>query len=128
MSEKTLAQKFMLKPGMTILLVDPPAGYLDWLGDLPENARIVTAADAPVDVIQFFVPNRQALETQLPRLKILLKPGGSLWVIYYKGTASVRTDIHRDSINAYGQSQGLRGVFMISVNSDWSALRMLAVE
>jgi hypothetical protein len=36
----------------------------------------------------------------------------------------VKTDIHRDTINAYAQTLGLQGVAMISINDDWSALRL----
>jgi hypothetical protein len=64
----------------------------------------------------------------LGKLKSLLTPGGMLWVTYYKGTAKTKTDINRDSINAYAQTIGLQGVAMISIDDDWSALRLKAVE
>jgi hypothetical protein len=47
-----------------------------------------------------------------------------LWVTYHKGTSKVKTDIHRDMINAYAHSIGLEGVAMISIDEDWSALRL----
>jgi hypothetical protein len=61
---------------------------------------------------------------QLPRLKGLMAPKGMLWVTYHKGTSKVKTDIHRDMINAYAHSIGLEGVAMISIDEDWSALRL----
>jgi hypothetical protein len=36
----------------------------------------------------------------------------------------VKTDIHRDTINAYAKTLGLEGVAMISIDDDWSALRL----
>ena len=78
----------------------------------------------PVDVIQLFVANRAELEAQLPGLKLLLAPKGMIWVTYHKGTSKVKTDINRDSINAYAHSIGLEGVAMISIDEDWSALRL----
>ena len=54
-----------------------------------------------VDGIQVFVANRAELEAQLPRLAKLLTPKGMLWVSYHKGTSKVKTDINRDTINAY---------------------------
>ena len=45
-------------------------------------------------------------------------------VTYYKGTSRVKTDINRDTISAYTHSVGLEGVAMISIDDDWSALRL----
>ena len=128
MAEKTILEKLTVKPGRSFILVNPPPGYTGHMGSLPEGARWITAPGEPADVIQVFVETRAALESQLARLKTQLKPGGALWVTYYKGTARVKTDINRDSINAYGKTLGLIGVAMISIDDDWSALRFKAVE
>jgi hypothetical protein len=45
-------------------------------------------------------------------------------VTYNKGTSKHKTDINRDSINAYAHSIGMEGVAMISLDEDWSALRL----
>jgi hypothetical protein len=37
---------------------------------------------------------------------------------------SDKSIIHRDSINAYAQTLGLVGVAMISIDDNWSALRL----
>jgi hypothetical protein len=123
-SEKSIAQKLLIKPGRQVLFVNPPEGYFELLGPLPEGVTVLEKAGEPVDLIQVFVKNRAELEEQLPRLKGLVKPGGLLWVTYYKGTAKVKTDIHRDTINAYAHTLGLEGIAMISVDEDWSALRL----
>lgn len=127
MSTKTVAQKLMIKPGHKVLFVNAPAGYEDILGPLPPDVTIVENPQQPVDFIQLFAPDRQALEQHLGRLKSLLKPGGMLWVTYYKGTSKKKTDIHRDSINDYARTLGMEGIFIISVNEDWSALRLKVV-
>jgi hypothetical protein len=57
-------------------------------------------------------------------LKKFLKPEGLLWVTYHKGTSKIKTDINRDSIAEYALSLGLKPVAMISVDEDWSALRL----
>ena len=127
MSEKTVAQKLLIKEGRTLLLVNPPKGYKSLLGELPKGVRLVKAPAQPVDVIQVFVANRAELEEQLPKLKAALAPNGLLWVTYHKGTSKTKTDIHRDSINAYARSIGLEGIAMISIDEDWSALRLKVV-
>lgn len=128
MSDKTIAQKLFIKPGSKFLLVNPPDSYLGRIGTLPAGAVVLNSSDEPVDAIQVFVANRAELEEQLPRLKKLMTPKGMLWVSYHKGTSRVRTDIHRDTINDYARSLGLEGVAMISIDDDWSALRLKLKE
>jgi len=124
MSEKSIAQKLFIKPGNKFLLVNPPDGYLARMGTMPTGVILLNESSTPVEAIQVFVENRLELEQQLPRLKELLAPKGMLWVTYHKGTSRVKTDIHRDTINSYAQSIGLEGVAMISIDEDWSALRL----
>jgi hypothetical protein len=127
MSEKTIAQRLFIKPGMKFLLVNPPDGYLEQMGTLPAGSVLLRSADTQVDAIQMFVANRVELETQLPKLKDLMIPKGMLWVTYHKGTSKVKTDINRDTINAFAHTIGLEGVAMISIDDDWSALRLKVI-
>ena len=128
MSDKTVVQRLFIKPGCKFLLVNAPRAYQVQKGELPKGASVVSKTDSPVDLIQVFVANRQELEAQLPKLKKWLTPQGSLWVSYYKGTARIKTDINRDTIYAYAQTIGLQGVAMISLDEDWSALRLKLIE
>ena len=49
---------------------------------------------------------------------------GSLWIAYLKQSASKATDINRDTINASAQQHGITAVAIISIDGDWSALRL----
>jgi hypothetical protein len=124
MSEKSIAEKLLIKTGRRVLLVHPPQGYATQMGSLPPGAVLLGAEEVPADIIQVFVADRKDLEAQLPRLKAVLAPNGALWVTYHKGTSRVKTDINRDTINAYAHSLGLEGIAMISIDEDWSALRL----
>ena len=124
MPDKSIAQKMFIKPGNKVLIINPPEGYLAGMGELPEAVSLLQDTSSRVNVIQVFVLNRSELESQLARLKELLAPKGILWVTYHKGTSRVKTDINRDTINAYAHSIGLEGVAMISIDEDWSALRL----
>ena len=127
MSDKTIAQKLLIKEGYKVLFVNPPRGYKTLLGPLPRNAAVLKAPTEAADVIQLSVANRKELEAQLPELKSALVPKGALWVTYYKGTSKTKTDINRDTIVEYARTLGLEGVAMISVDDDWSALRLKVV-
>jgi hypothetical protein len=128
MPDKTIAQKLSLKPGNKFLLVNPPAGFTTRLGELSGEVRLLSQASSPAEVIQVFVANQAELETQLHQLKQLLTPHGMLWVTYHKGTSKVKTDINRDTIIAYAKTLGLQGVAMISIDEDWSTLRLKHIQ
>lgn len=128
MSDKSIAQKLFIKPGNKFLLVNPPAGYIAQMGQLPEGTILLSDSSCLVEVIQVFVTNRLELEAQLSQLKDLLAPKGMIWVTYHKGTSKVKTDINRDTINAYAGSLGLQSVAMISIDDDWSALRLKLIQ
>jgi hypothetical protein len=124
-SDKPLAQKLQIKPGQRVRLINAPRGYAGRLSPLPDGAVLVRKDGASADVIQLFVDSRAELEDTLALAKAALSgPQGSLWVTYYKGTSKIKTDIHRDSINAYAHTLGLEGVAMVSIDDDWSALRL----
>jgi predicted CoA-binding protein len=127
MSDKSVAEKLLIKPGQKILLVNPPKGYRALLGEIPKAVTVLKEAAEAVDLIQVFLGSRKDLEEQLPRLKPLLAPKGLLWVTYHKGTSKQKSDINRDSIAAYAGTIGLQAVAMISVDEDWSALRLKVV-
>lgn len=124
MSDKSIAEKLLIKRGRTVLFVNAPPGYRTRIGALPPNTTILKAGGAPADVIQVFVKSRAELETELPKLKRALAPNGLLWVSYAKGTSKMKGDINRDSIAAYARTIGMEGVAMISIDDDWSALRL----
>ncbi len=126
MAEKTIAQRLYVKDGMSVLLVNAPQGYAARL-KLPKTVTIAKSATAPADCILAFIADRKELEAQLPKLKRALAPKGMLWVCYHKGTSKIKTDIHRDTINAYAHTIGLEGVSLISVDDDWSAMRFKVV-
>ncbi len=127
MSVKSVAQKLLFKSGYKVLLVNAPKNYQEMLGPLPPGAALVKSPAISADLVQLFVADRRELEAQLGKMKRALAPNGLLWVTYHKGTSSVKTDINRDTIAAYAQTIGLRPVAMISIDEDWSVLRLKVV-
>lgn len=131
MPDKTNAEKLMIRPGRRVRVINAPTDLPDLLGTVPQGTALLDESASAgellsADVILFFAGGRTDLETLLPGLRTALKPGGMIWVIYHKGTSRIKTDINRDSINAYAQSIGLQGVAMVSINDDWAALRLKA--
>ncbi|VXC55414.1 DUF3052 family protein [Massilia sp. 9I] len=125
MSEKTVADKMFLRTAKSMLILNGQANP-GVAAQMP--APIVKEGDGPFDVILMFVLNRKELEQYLPIAKDKLGEKGSLWIAYLKQTASKATDINRDSINAYAKENGITAVAMISIDGDWSGLRLKRIE
>lgn len=125
MNEKTVADKMFLRTAKSMLILNGQANP-GVAAQMP--AGIVKEGDGPFDVILMFALNRKELEQYLPIAKERLGDKGSLWIAYLKQTASKATDINRDSINAYAKENGITGVAMISIDGDWSALRLKRIE
>jgi hypothetical protein len=129
MSEKTIADKMFLRTAKSMLILNGSV-HPGMVSQMPPALLKAAQAqgDIGVDVVLVFAMNRKELEQYFPLAKEHLGDKGSLWVAYLKQTASKATDINRDSINAYAKEQGITGVAMISIDGDWSALRMKRIE
>ena len=128
MSEKTVAEKMYIKPGMEIGFYNAPDKLTDLLGKIPDETNVQKPSpDKNLDFVLAFIENREMLEQNLASLADSIKGDGALWVAYHKGSSSVNTDINRDSIVEYGSTINLKGVAMVSINSNWSGLRFKKV-
>jgi len=126
MSDKTVAEKLFLKPGSPLLVVNGPSNLKSLVGPLPPEAKLATDGSSKADVVILFARNRKELEANLSKLKKRLNPNGSLWVAYTKATSKQKADINRDSIREYAATVGLTTVALISIDADWSCLRLKA--
>lgn len=124
MSDKTVAQKLLIKENYKVLFINEPENYKVILGDLPKDVTILTEPTKSVDFIQIFVTSKKELEENLNELKSYMSPKGLLWVTYPKGTSKIKIDINRDIIREYAKSIKLGSVAMISIDDTWSALRL----
>jgi len=125
MNEKTVADKMFLRTAKSMLVLN---GQVNPNVTAQMPAAIVKEGDGPFDVILMFCMHRKDLEHYFDIAKRKLGEKGSLWIAYLKQTASKATDINRDSINAYAKENGITGVAMISIDGDWSGLRLKRIE
>jgi hypothetical protein len=122
MSEKTVADKMLLKNAKSIAVLNG-AAHPGMVSQLPAQL-IDDNGSGPADVVVMFALNQKELDQYLPLASERLADKGSLWIAYLKQTASKATDINRDTINATAKEQGITAVAIISVDGDWSALRL----
>ena len=126
MPDKSVAEKLFLKPRSSVLLVNAPDNAKALLGPIPAGTKLVSDPSSTTDVIILFAGDRKELEANLGKLKKRLNPKGALWVGYTKGTSKQKADINRDSIREYAATIRLTAVSLISIDADWSCLRLKA--
>src|SRR4030042_634743 len=123
MAESGLIKKLLLKPGQKAAIFNPPAGYLDGLGPLPEGAELMARPGAPLDFVQLFVKDKAELDNRVPGALRSLKNDGIFWISYPKGSAKIKTDLNRDILWKLMEKYGFDGVAMVSIDETWSAMR-----
>jgi hypothetical protein len=124
MNEKTVADKMFLRTAKSMLILNGEAHP----GVVAQMPKEIMTDSGPADVVLMFARNRKELEQFFPIAKEALGDKGSLWIAYLKQTASKATDINRDSINEFAKENGITGVAMISIDMDWSGLRLKRIE
>ena len=122
MTEKTIADKMFVKKANTIAIVNAKGRAPELVAALP--AELLVSGSKPADFVLMFAGNQQELEDVLPKARERLLPKGALWIAYIKGTSKNKSDVHRDTIREYAETVGLTTVSLISVDDDWSALRL----
>ena len=118
MSEKSISEKLLVKPGRNWVVINRPVELAEVL------CPAAVESTAKSDVLTVCVKRRDELVASLPHLDDLVNPGGIVWIVYPKLTSKLRSDVNRDSINDEVQQAGWVGVAMISINETWSALRI----
>ncbi len=122
MSEKSVAEKLNITPDKSVTFFNPPDNHDELLGDVHEDVSI--SEGDPADILLAYIEDREQLDRNFLALKASIKDDGALWIAYHKGSSSVDTDINRDSIADYAEENGMKGVSRISINENWSALRL----
>jgi hypothetical protein len=137
MAPSTLIKKLRIKPGQRITVINPPPGYLDQLGDLPEGvelagepegAGLANQPGGTFDFVHLFVKNVAELERLGPTALHSVKHDGLLWISYPKRSSKVETDISRDVGWDVIKEAGLKPVTQVSIDAVWSALRFRPAE
>jgi hypothetical protein len=121
-SGKPLWQKLGLKPGLRVLIDDPPSDYAALTGfDL---AQVVDAKSGEADFAHAFVPDRAALDAALDRLLPRMAEGSMLWISWPKKTSKRFRDLTEDGIRDAVLPRGWVDIKVCAVDADWSGLKL----
>ena len=123
-SERPLAAKLELKPGMTC-----------WCHQMPEDVSVLLLEQEPGTILladpvpglgcaPIFVTGREDLARHLDALRDLLAPDGMIWVSWPKKSSKVTTTVTEDTVRKICLPMGLVDVKVCAVDAVWSGLKL----
>ena len=123
MADKTIADKMYLKTAKSLVVFNGAANP-GVVALLPQELINTEAGQADADVVLLFALNQRELDQWWPAALARLGEKGSLWIGYLKHSAPKATDLDRDVIGHYARERGITDVALVSLNADWSAVRL----
>jgi hypothetical protein len=124
MIENPLLKKMKLKPDQRAAIVNAPDGYVEAFQPLPADVELATQLTGTFDWVQLFVKTQAELAQVIAQIRFALKPTGTLWITFPKGSSKIQTDLTRDKGWDALQSLDLKWITLISVNETWSAFSL----
>ena len=119
-----LPKKLGIVDDAVYVLVNPPAGFTELLGDVGD-AVLQRNLMPPIDVIVAFFTERARLEAKWPSLIEAAQPDGGVWVAWPKKTSGVATDITEDVLRAVLLKTGWVDNKVCAIDDTWSGLRFV---
>lgn len=116
-------KKLGLKPGMRVLVVGAPSGYMNSLAPLPEQVEVSQTLGRTHEFVQLFATKKSEITKSAKRLLQSAAPGAPVWITYPKKTSGVVSDLSREVVWAAMEETGWRPVSQIAIDEVWSALR-----
>ncbi|MBL7864501.1 MAG: DUF3052 family protein [Cyclobacteriaceae bacterium] len=121
-----LVKKLGIKPGHQILVLNEPDAYWKWVSPLPEDATVKTkGAASTIDFIHLFVKEKKRYQSEVLRLKKLLKQDGQVWISWPKKSSGVVSDLDENVIRDFALKNGLVDVKVCAVDEVWSGLKLV---
>lgn len=121
-SGRSLAQKLGLKEGVTVVLLDAPAGFERTLA-APDGVTLRVGNRGRREMTLWFVTSRAAFERRLPAVARAVGEG-TLWMAWPKRSSGVETDLSEDAIREVVLPAGLVDTKVCAIDDTWSGLRL----
>ncbi|GAB5407683.1 MAG: YdeI/OmpD-associated family protein [Balneolaceae bacterium] len=124
--ENPLLKKFQLKEESSVLLMNSnPTVHPLFEGVRIEYSDI---QNQDFDSVILFTENEDELRKWVPKATKKHTREKKLWLSYPKKSSHIKTDLNRDKAWKALQGYGFDPVRVISVNEDWSSMRLVKKE
>jgi hypothetical protein len=119
-----LPKKLGIVDDAVFVVVDPPSGFAETLGDYGD-AIWQRSLLAPLDVVVAFFTSRSKLAAAWPKLTKAAAPSGGIWVGWPKKSSGVPTDITEDVLREELLPTGWVDNKVCAIDDTWSGLRFV---
>ena len=113
----TIFKKMKAKPQFSAVVFYAPEDY-------PKSSEMNWIDDGQADFVHLFAESREQFAERFPQAAKAHKDSGLFWVSYPKSRGKVKCDINRDSLWGLLLSAGFHPVAQVSLDDDWSAVRV----
>ncbi len=120
-----LIRKLGIRSGDRMWLFDPPPGYRDLLGTLPEGAREAGRGERGVEFLHVFATTRAALARGLMEARARMAENGMVWLSWPKKASGVATELDGNVVRVAGLEEGLVDIKVCAVDDVWSGLKFV---
>ncbi len=121
-----LVKKLGIKRGDRLAMLNAPGGYLDLLGELPDDVAVdYELSGLDYNFAQAFFIWRADYEAAFDDLKCAIKKDGMVWISWYKKAAKMPTDITEDVVRDVALAGGLVDVKVAAIDAQWSGLKLV---
>jgi hypothetical protein len=118
-----LAKKLDLKAGVKAALIGAEEGFVELLGDLPENVELQTRVARDTRLVLWFVRVSHELADAFELAAARMPEGCSLWIIYPKKAGRYKVDFNQNDVRLTGLGVGMVDYKICAVDADWSGMK-----
>jgi hypothetical protein len=122
-SGSSTIKKLGFKAGMKIAMIGAPEGFVEQLGELPDNIEIGDRMARHTGLALWFVRSRRELESEIDFMSARLPEGCSIWIVHPKQTSRSKADFNQNDVRSVALAAGLVDYKVCSIDSDWSGLK-----
>jgi len=124
-SATPLPKKLGIKEQSRLAFINAPAGFVDYLGPLPQGAEVMKRLIKPIDLILLFVTTERALLKDFAKLSAKVATNGMIWIAWPKKSSGVATDLSFERMQRIGLDAGLVDVKICAIDETWSGLKFV---
>ena len=125
MHDKSIADRMYLKTARSLAIFNGEV-HPGLVAQMPPD--LLEAGREQAEVVLMLAINQSDLEKFFAQALERLGETGSLWIAFLKPTASKATDLTRDSVTDWVEQRGVAVVANMSIDGDWTSLRVKRID
>ncbi|HYS95947.1 MAG TPA: DUF3052 domain-containing protein [Chthoniobacterales bacterium] len=120
-----LPQKLGIKPGLTVVAINPPANYRRLLGQIPDSITFSERLKSGSSFVHLFTSRRSEMQKKMSILRDKISDNGAIWVWWPKKSSGISTDVTEDVIREIALPLGFVDIKVCAVDQTWSGLKLM---